>query len=393
MKNLYLLFAAVFMAPGFIYAQPVNDDCSGALPIEINGAAVIADNTDATYYGPMGSCLYGDQTDGNVYFTFTLTEAGILSIQTEEGTSTDSQLTLFTIEDCGGGAEAFTEIACNDDISFFSAMSEILTDELEPGTYYLAASTFSSEAQEITNVGTYSITVSSAVLPENNSCEGAVELILDGDAEIADNSVSTMVGPEGSCYNVAQEVGDTWFVFTIAETTSVLVFTEEGESIDSQVSVFTIEGCGTGNEVYTEVGCNDDASDDNYMSIIQLIDLPAGTYYIKAGTYSSFFTGSYSISIETLTMVNVNEADKNASFTVYPNPNSGDFSIANAGVSGNYGIELIDLTGRIVYEKTAVLNANTETNVSVKGIAPGVYMIRMVNDKDNSFTTQRIVVK
>ncbi len=392
MKSIYYLFMAAFLAPGLIYAQPANDNCSGALPIEVDGAAVTADNTDATAYGPQGSCLSGDQSDGNVWFSITLTEASMLSITTEEGTSNDSQLTLFTIDDCGGPDEAFTEIDCSEDVSFVVYMSEILTDELQPGTYFLSASTFSNEAQGFTNVGTYSISVSSATPPENDSCEGAIELTLDGPTVTTDNSLATIVGPKGSCYGTEQVAGDTWYMFTLSEAQNVRVLTEEGTSEDSQVSVYTIEGCGTGDEVYTEVGCNDDASDDNFMSIVEMENLPAGVYYIKAGTYSSFFTGTYTISIESYTTVGVNDADKNANFSVYPNPSNGNFSILNAGVSGNYTVEIIDLTGRAIHTQTSPMNVNSVTSISVNSIASGVYTLRMVNNKDNRFSTERIVV-
>lgn len=398
MKCIYLTMLTALMLPALAFAQPTNDDCSGAIAIGVNGAAVVADNTEATYSGPEGSCYapLGDMTDGNVWFTFSLLETTTVLISTEAGTSDDSQITLFTIADCGEPEVIYNEIGCSEDIDFIDYMSSIFMEDLASGTYYISASTFSradADGGPISNAGTYSISITSASLPDNDSCEGAVELILDGASETADNSISTIVGPEGSCYSIGQEVGDTWFTFTLTETTSVRVATEEGTSTDSQVSVYTIEGCGTGSEVYTEVGCNDDTDDDNYMSTVDMIDLPAGTYYVKAGTYHSFFTGDYSISIETLSSVGINEADLSANFSVYPNPTSGDFKIVNSDVSGDYSIELLDLTGRAVYTQNSSLNANSETSISLNGIAPGVYVLNMKNINNNGFATQRVVVQ
>lgn len=333
-KSILYAFAALFL-PALTFAQPANDNCSGAIPIEIDGAAVTADNSNATIYGEPGSCFFGEQIDGDVWFSITLTEAAAISISTTAGTSTDSQLALFSIEDCGGPGETFTEVGCNDDASFAIPMSEILTNVLEPGTYYLRAGTYGD-----TNSGTYDITVSSVSFPDNDTCDGATELVLDGDTLIADNSVSTINGPSGTCYGYPQEVGETWFTFTLSEETSVRVFTEEGSSEDSQVSVFTIEGCGTGNEVYTEVGCNDDISNDNYMSAVNLYMLPAGTYYVKAGTYSTFFTGTYNIALQTIELGDIPE-----------NSACEDAQIQNLAIDGSLvsvtgsGTDAIDIEG------------------------------------------------
>ena len=340
MRKIYYLFLAAFIAPTMMFAQPANDNCSGAIPIEVNGDAVIADNTEATYSGPEGSCYapLGDMTDGNVWFTITLTYPSILLITSEEGTSDDSQLTLFSIEDCGGPNEAYTEIACNEDEGWFNYMGEILTEELPAGTYYLSASTFSRADYDppISNVGTFSISVTSASMPENDTCEGAIELILDGPAEIADNSISTINGPSGSCYGIPQLVGETWFMFTTTEVMDVRIHTEDIDSGDSQVSVFTIEGCGTENEVYTEVACNEDMSASNYMSQVDMYDLAPGTYYVKAGTYHEFFTGPYEIMLQSIVELPEND---NCSGAI-PIEVNGDAVIAdntNATYSGPEG--------------------------------------------------------
>lgn len=328
MKKIYYSFLLSLLVPAAVFAQPANDNCSGAIPIEVNGASVVADNTEATIYGPHGSCFFDaeNQIDGDVWFSITLTEPMALLISTEEGTSNDSQLVLFTIEDCGGENETFTEIACNDDESFLTGMSQILTETLDAGVYYLRASTWGSE-----NSGTYTITVASAEFPINDTCDGAIELVLDGPAEIADNTISTINGPSGSCYGTPQIVGETWFKFTITEVTSVRVATEDIDSGDSQVSVFTIEGCGTENEVYTEIACNEDASPGNFifMSQVDMYNLDPGTYYIKAGTYHEFFTGPYYIRIETL------------SGDIPANSNCADAVIQNLDIDG----DMVSVTG------------------------------------------------
>ncbi|MDX1410476.1 MAG: hypothetical protein R3330_20140, partial [Saprospiraceae bacterium] len=52
-KVLQLLCAAMFLSTGLIYAQPANDNCSGAIPIELSAdegslVTVVGDTRDGT---------------------------------------------------------------------------------------------------------------------------------------------------------------------------------------------------------------------------------------------------------------------------------------------------------------------------------------------------------
>lgn len=392
MKKIYYILLAVLFTPSMIFAQPANDDCSTAAEIEIDGPAITADNTDADITGDIASCFL-NQTAGDVWYTFTITEATTLNISTTAGTTDDTQLTLFSIEDCGGDNEAYTEIACNDDVDLFADnyLSSITVVELGAGTYFIKAGTYNAATS-----GSFDISIVTTTPAENDACEDATVLEVNGPSAIADNTASGIDGPEGSCYGTEQVYGDTWFTFTTTEVMDIEILSEKLEedegSMDSQVAVFTIEGCGTEEEEYTEIACNDDLSDNNTMSQIFLPELAPGTYYIKAGTYSDFIVGPYTISVYTSSANGISEMD-NASFSVFPNPAIDQFSIRTNDLSGKYTIELIDLSGRIIHQQLSQLNYNSTTIVNTEKAKPGVYIIRMTNNEENSFLTQRIVIQ
>lgn len=76
---------------------------------------------------------------------------------------------------------------------------------------------------------------------------------------------------------------------------------------------------------------------------------------------------------------------------VFPNPSNGDFAIRSA-VNGAVTVELLDLSGRLVYSDQHVAVANEVMQVQLGGrLAAGTYMLRMANADGNS--TVRVTVK
>lgn len=73
-------------------------------------------------------------------------------------------------------------------------------------------------------------------------------------------------------------------------------------------------------------------------------------------------------------------------WNVYPNPASGVVNISLA--QGNYNIEMTDLTGRTVLQQVS----NGSTQLSLNGLANGVYLIRLF-DGANLVGVQKIVVE
>lgn len=82
-----------------------------------------------------------------------------------------------------------------------------------------------------------------------------------------------------------------------------------------------------------------------------------------------------------------------AVFTLFPNPNNGQFTIVNDGENGTYLIEMMDVTGKFVYSEQMQLNANEQTEINTDNVTTGVYLLKVTNTEENYFRTIRMVVK
>ena len=88
----------------------------------------------------------------------------------------------------------------------------------------------------------------------------------------------------------------------------------------------------------------------------------------------------------------VNELDK-ANFSIYPNPNNGQFTLINDGNTGEYLIELIDLTGKVIHSELISLNNSERHIISSGDVVSGVYLVKLINTQDNYSRTMRMIVK
>lgn len=78
--------------------------------------------------------------------------------------------------------------------------------------------------------------------------------------------------------------------------------------------------------------------------------------------------------------------------TVYPNPASVDPSV-DVQLKGNqsFSVDLLDITGRLVRTDAFTDSPSTRVPLSVKGLAPGIYILRVKTDAE--FASKRFVVQ
>lgn len=93
--------------------------------------------------------------------------------------------------------------------------------------------------------------------------------------------------------------------------------------------------------------------------------------------------------VVTVTDISVAENAYNAGIEMYPNPNNGRFNVNVTNGSGTYAIEVVDLSGRVVYHKGNI-TPGTAHEVQLQNKAKGVYMVRLKGEGLNA--TQRIVI-
>jgi subtilisin-like proprotein convertase family protein len=123
---------------------------------------------------------------------------------------------------------------------------------------------------------------------------------------------------------------------------------------------------------------------------------PSGVWNL---VFVDFFTGDTGVvnewSVELCTTVTTvvlsNEEFALENFSLYPNPNKGEFSLSFNSQSGEaIGVAVHDISGRLVqtinYNATSTFNEN----ISLKNVSAGMYLIS-VTDQDRTVTKKLII--
>lgn len=82
--------------------------------------------------------------------------------------------------------------------------------------------------------------------------------------------------------------------------------------------------------------------------------------------------------------------DKN-DFVIYPNPNKGTFNIQFSEIVNDYSVQIIDQSGRVVFENKYSGNTSLTQDINMNSTATGVYFVTI---KSNDFiTTKKVLVQ
>jgi hypothetical protein len=136
-------------------------------------------------------------------------------------------------------------------------------------------------------------------------------------------------------------------------------------------SADVLDGTATPNPVQLGVADFWPADQDNPMYFLDNV------YLIEAAPITT--------SVQELTSMN--------SFSLYPNPNNGSFTIESGELSGSFVIDMIDITGRVVYSKQFEMSSNENKAINSTDLNPSVYILRMVDKTTNKVYTTRVTVQ
>ena len=100
-------------------------------------------------------------------------------------------------------------------------------------------------------------------------------------------------------------------------------------------------------------------------------------YDIKVGFYCTPIDISYSdiYTFKTYCSNAINEIDPQQ-FIIYPNPTENELVISTAGENRNFDIQLFDLFGRKIYEKTGI-SVKLNINLGYLNLRSGIYMLKL----------------
>ncbi|MEK8180717.1 T9SS type A sorting domain-containing protein [Flavobacterium buctense] len=86
-------------------------------------------------------------------------------------------------------------------------------------------------------------------------------------------------------------------------------------------------------------------------------------------------------------LLGVNEANEVATFSVFPNPSTNNFTITSSNSSTINGVEMFDINGRIV--KSLEFDNLSSADVNIADLSQGVYMLKI--SSDNGSVTQKVI--
>ena len=250
---------------------------------------------------------------------------------------------------------------------------------------------------DVGSVGPYSITVSAVACPAGYCSASASDATFEtiGNVSFAgiNNSSTAVVGYENfttivgtAAQGSSQAITVTLIGGVANDQVLVWIDYDQSDSFEASELVYTSAN-GAGPHTATITIPSTAAVGPTRMRI-RMQDVGYGPNNTPCGTNAYGQVEDYTLNIDM--SVGMNDA-ASIETAVYPNPNTGDFSV-RYGANATVTMELMDLSGRLVYSEVRNTTANEVMQVQLAGdLAAGTYMLRMSSTEGNS--TVRVIVK
>ena len=200
---------------------PVNDLCTGALPIACAGT--VTGNTSTATIDAVGTCVTTLNTAPGVWYTFIGTGQST-TLNTCTGTAYDSKIGVFT-----GTCAALVCVTGNDD--FCGLQSQVTFPTTLGTTYYVIVTGFG------TATGAFTLTMTCAAAIPNDLCTGALPLGC-GSTVTGTTVGATIDAATPTCVTTLNTAPGVWYTFVgngAANTLTMCV----GTAYDCKIGVFT----------------------------------------------------------------------------------------------------------------------------------------------------------
>ncbi|MCB0792810.1 MAG: T9SS type A sorting domain-containing protein [Flavobacteriales bacterium] len=360
---------------------PPNDDCAGAIPLTPAGTCVpvAGDVQGATESLPAITCngFLGNAND-DVWYSFVATAT--THIVHVDGADTLDAVVEILAGTCGN----LTSLDCAD-ATLGGGVEEINASGLTIGqTYYVRVYDWYG-GYPIASTFTICILTPGAG-PANDECANAITLPINlpadcpANAVTGDNTNSTVTLDDPDCDATTDGYQDVWYTFNSLGNTAVTVTLDWGTATDLFIEV--LDAC-NGNSVFCDVGTASPYTVNVTPNTDYVVRVFSNNQYGVGGVFTICLSGAISTAVGT---------QVGATWSVFPNPNEGRFSLRYAGPSGDAIIDLFDATGRGVYHARTFLNdGGTYAVTPASGLAKGAYTLRVTTV--GSTLEERIMVR
>ncbi len=228
MKYIQSLLVSLFVFFSHAFAQPANDDCSGAIAISTTAynttcvSSIAATTINATTSTPATTCG-GSNNDDDVWYSFiAASQSAIVRVSGAVYIPTGTASISFEIY--SGNCAAPTSLFCNSNLAFGSGY-QIVSGLTIGNTYYLRFWTANT-----INDANFNFCVQDAVAPPaNDECANAINITTQpfGIACAASVSVNTAgatkSSPNADCSSTDIN-DDVWYRFTPNSSSAILRF-------------------------------------------------------------------------------------------------------------------------------------------------------------------------
>lgn len=382
---------------------PPNDQCANVVPSALSlGGSVIftGDNTNATSTNDAvpGSVL--DPMDPTVWHAFTTTECANVVVSYCNTTPAFENIWIFLTQFCPAGDDlvigAFENTTCspNFQVTYF---------DLPAGTWYVPVMLDPAAPA----VGPYSITVSAtACASPGDYCEaGAVSIQFEKISNVTfgtiNNNSTSAAGFEDFTAISTDVVGGQNYPISVTisggyATDQVLAWIDwdQNDVFDAGENVLNSAlgvGPHTGN-----VSVPLTATLGPTRMRVRLHDTYVGPDYQNTPNPTPCDTSTFGqVEDYTVDMVGIITGVAGATpatWTVFPNPGNGDFTIGSNAGSAVVTVEVLDMTGRLVHAELRQFTTGTMEQFAMAGkLAKGTYLLRLTTDSARE--EQRIVIR
>ncbi len=270
----------------FVYAEPNNDDCSLAIPLDPVlpvGQPITYSNANATD-SPIAdpSCEY--YSGGDVWFRLTMPMSGHLAVEVMGGSNPNPCLTVYR----GSACSLLVEYDCRFDGSDTNNGSVIIHDESIGGEdIFVRVFQYNSP-----NGGTFSIQAFEPDIPDNDFCNAAVTLPV-GTSCNAMTFINhcTTDSPLGINTDCGYRGSDVWFRALVPASGKLVLDAMSGTNPDPVISVYT----GNCNNL-NAYECRNDGSDTNDGRVVIHDPALAGSYvYFNVYRYFNRNGGTFDV--------------------------------------------------------------------------------------------------
>ncbi|HXB12826.1 MAG TPA: T9SS type A sorting domain-containing protein [Bacteroidia bacterium] len=115
-------------------------------------------------------------------------------------------------------------------------------------------------------------------------------------------------------------------------------------------------------------------------------NLYAGGYFTQAGSIHANGIAEWSEPL------GINEIEHTANAALYPNPNTGQFTIESSVVSGESTIEIYNMLGEKIYSKQLTI-VNSQLLIDIGAKSPGVYLYSLINENGGQIANGKFVIE